>query len=121
MVGGSDEHGWWWWEESDCQTNIVCLFGKESHMFKFAHEIITCMISRDDLRLVPWKSTRRSTEFNFFFTDSGRTLYGIIRHNNRKTIPIIFCADSARMSNSKISLAEFWDSSRIPGGIPGGE
>jgi len=25
-------------------------------MFKFAHEIITCMISRDDLELVPWKS-----------------------------------------------------------------
>jgi len=121
VVGGSDEHGWWWWEESDCQTNIVCLFGKESHMFKFACEIITCMISHDDLRLVPWKSTGRSTEFNFFFTDSGRTLYGITRHNNRKKIPIIFCADSARMSNSEISLAEFRDSSRIPGGIPGGE
>jgi len=121
MVGGSDEHGWWWWEESDCQTNIVCLFGKESHMFKFACEIITCMISRDDLRLVPWKSTRRSMEFNFFFMDLGQTLYGITRHNNRKTIPIIFHADSAGMSNSKISPAEFRDSSRIPGGIPGGE
>ena len=35
-------------------------------MFKFAREIITCMISHDDLGLVPWKSTRRSTEFNFF-------------------------------------------------------
>jgi len=115
MVGGGGKKRWWWWEESDCQTNIVCLFGKESHMFKFAHEIITCMISCDDLRLVPWKSTGRSMEFNFFFMDLGQTLY------SRKTIPIIFCADSAGMSNFKISPAEFWDSSRIPGGIPGGE
>jgi len=90
-------------------------------MFKFAHEIITCMISCDDLGLVPWKSTGCSMEFNFFFTDWGWTLYGITRHNNRKTIPIIFCADSAGMSNSEISLAEFRDSSRILGGIPGGE
>jgi len=117
VVGGGDEHGWWWWEESDCQTNIVCLFGKESQIFKFTCEIITCMISHDDLRLVPWKSTRRSMEFIFFF----QTLYGITRHNNKKTIPIIFCADSAGMSNSKISPAEFWDSSWIPGRIPGGE
>jgi len=121
MVGGGGKKRWWWWEESDCQTNIVCLFGKESHMFKFAHEIITCMISHDDLGLVPWKSTRRSTEFNFFFTDSGWTLYGITRHNNRKTIPILFHADSTGMSNSEISPAEFRDSSRILGGIPGGE
>ena len=28
--------------------------------------------------------------------------------------------DSARMSNSVISLAEFWDSSQIQGRIPGG-
>jgi len=119
--GGGGKKRWWWWEESDCQTNIVCLFGKESHMFKFAHEIIACMISRDDLGLVPWKSTGRSTEFNFFFMDWGRTLYGITRHNNRKTIPIIFHADSAGMSNSEISPAEFRDSSRIPGRIPGGE
>jgi len=89
--------------------------------FALAHEIITCMISRDDLGLVPWKSTRRSMEFQFFFTESGRTLYGITRHNNINTIPIIFCADSAGMSNSMISLAEFWDSSQIPGRIPGGE
>ena len=41
-------------------------------MFKFTHEIITCMISHDDLGLVPWKSTGRSTEFNFFFTDWGQ-------------------------------------------------
>jgi len=81
-------------------------------MFKFAREIITCMISRDDLGLVPWKSTRRSMEFNFFFTDSGRTLYGITRHNNRKTIPIIFRADSAGMSNSEISLAEYQGESK---------
>jgi len=111
MVGGGGKKRWWWWEESDCQTNIVCSFGKESHMFKFACEIITCMISCDDLGLVPWKSTRRSTEFNFFFMDSGRTLYGITRHNNKKTIPIIFHADSARMSNSEISPVEFQDSS----------
>jgi len=121
MVGGGGKGRWWWWEESDCQTNIVCLFWKESHMFKFTHEIITCMISRDDLRLVPWKSTGCSMEFNFFFTDWGQTLYGITRHNNRKTIPIIFRADSAGMSNSEISLAEFRDSSQIPGRIPGGE
>jgi len=89
--------------------------------FALAHEIITCMISRDDLRLVPWKSTRRSMEFQFFFMESGRTLYGITRHNNINTIPIIFRADSAGMSNSMISLVEFWDSSRILGRIPGGE
>jgi len=53
--GGAGKKRWWWWEESNCQTNIVCLFGKESHMFKFTCEIITCMISCDDLRLVPWK------------------------------------------------------------------
>jgi len=67
-------------------------------MFKFAHEIITCMISRDDLRLVPWKSTRHSMEFNFFFTDLGQTLYGITRHNNRKTevftLPLVFHLES---------------------------
>jgi len=57
----------------------------------------------------------------FFFMDSGQTLYGITRHNNKNIFPIIFHADSAGMSNSMISLAEFWDSSRIPGGIPGGE
>jgi len=67
------------------------------------------MISRDDLGLVPWKSTGRSTDFNFFFTELGRTLYGITRHNNRNTIPIIFRADSAGMSNSVISPAEFRD------------
>jgi len=39
-------------------------------MFKFAHEIITCMISCDHLGLVPWKSTRRSTDF-FFFSRNG--------------------------------------------------
>ena len=117
VVGGGDKHGWWWWEESDCQTNIVCLFG----MFKFTCKIITCIISCNDLRLVPWKSTRHSMEFNFFFMDLGQTLYRITRHNNKKTIPIIFCADSAGMPNSEISLAEFWDSSRILGGIPGGE
>jgi len=83
--------------------------------FALAREIITCMISRDDLRRVPWKSTRRSTEFQFFFMESGRTLYGITRHNNINTIPIIFHADSV------ISPAEFWDSSQIPGRIPGGE
>ena len=55
MVGGSDKHGWWWWEESDCQTNIVCL-GMN----------LTCMISHDDLRLVLWKSTRCSMDFKFF-------------------------------------------------------
>jgi len=43
------------------------------------------------------------------------------RHNNKKTIPIIFHADSAGMSNSEISLAEFQDSSQILGRIPGGE
>ena len=83
--------------------------------FALACEIITCMISRDDLGLVPWKSTGRSMEFQFFFTESGRTLYGITRHNNINTIPIIFCADSM------ISPVEFWDSSQIPGRIPGGE
>jgi len=31
--------------------------------FALAREIITCMISHDDLGLVPWKSTGRSTEF----------------------------------------------------------
>ena len=90
-------------------------------MFELACEIITCMISCDDLRLVPWKSTGRSTEFQFFFTELGRTLYRITRDNNINTIPIIFHADSAGMSNSVISLAEFQDSSRIPGRIPGGE
>ena len=35
-------------------------------MFKFAREIITCMISRDHLGLVPWKSTGCSTDFFFF-------------------------------------------------------
>jgi len=89
--------------------------------FELAHEIITCMISCDDLGLVPWKSTGHSTEFQFFFTESGQTLYGITRHNNINTIPIIFQADSARMSNSVISPPEFRDSSQIPGGIPGGE
>ena len=92
MVGGGGKKRWWWWEENDCQTNIVCLFG----MFKFTCEIITCMISHDDLGLVPWKSTRRSTEFNFFFTDSGQTRYRITRHNNKKTIPIIFQDQSGR-------------------------
>jgi len=48
------------------------------------------MISRDDLGLVPWKSTGWSTDFNFFFTEWGWTLYGITRHNNTNTIPIIF-------------------------------
>jgi len=56
--------------------------------FALACEIITCMISHDDLGLVPWKSTGRSMEFQFFFTESGRTLYGITRHNNINTIPI---------------------------------
>ena len=79
------------------------------------------MISCDDLGLVPWKSTGRSTDFNFFFTEWGRTPYGITRHDNTSTIPIIFHADSAGMSNSEISPAEFRDSSRIPGRIPGGE
>ena len=90
-------------------------------MFKFTCEIITCMISCDHLRLVPWKSTGHSTDFFFFFTEWGRTLYGITRHNNTNPIPIIFHADSTGMSNSMISLAEFWDSSWILGGIPGGE
>jgi len=90
-------------------------------MFKFAREILTCMISCDDLRLVPWKSTRCSMDWNFFFKESGQTLYGITRHNNTNPIPIIFCADSAGMSNSMISLAEFQDSSQILGGIPGGK
>jgi len=90
-------------------------------MFELACEIITCMISHDDLGLVPWKSTGLSMEFQFFFTELGRTLYGITRHNNINTIPIIFHADSTGTSNSMISLVEFWDSSWIPGGIPGGE
>jgi len=51
----------------------------------------------------------------------GWTLYRITRHNNTNPIPIIFHADSAGMSNSMISPAEFQDSSQIPGGIPGGE
>ena len=72
-------------------------------MFELACEIITCMISRDDLRLVPWKSTRCSTEFQFFFMESGWTLYRITRHNNINTIPIIFRADSM------ISPVEFQD------------
>jgi hypothetical protein len=55
------------------------------------------------------------------FTEYGRTLYGITRHNNRNTIPVIFRSDSTGMSNSVISPAEYQDSSRIPGGIPGGE
>jgi len=38
-------------------------------MFKFTHEIITCMMSHDHLGLVPWKSTGRSTDFFFFFTE----------------------------------------------------
>jgi len=90
-------------------------------MFELACEIITCMISRDDLGLVPWKSTGCSMEFQFFCIESGRTLYRITRHNNINTIPIIFHADSARMSNSMISPVEFRDSSWIPGGIPGEE
>ena len=40
--------------------NKHCLFGNDTC------EIITCMISCDDLGLVPWKSTRCSTDFNFF-------------------------------------------------------
>jgi len=36
-------------------------------------------------------------------------------------LQFIFHADSARMSNSMISLAKFQDSSQIPGGTPGGE
>jgi len=84
-------------------------------MFKFTCEIITCMISCDDLRLVPWIS------LFFFFTELGWTLYGITRHNNTNPIPIIFHADSTRMSNSMISPAEFQDSSQILGGIPGVE
>ena len=79
------------------------------------------MISRDDLGLVPWKSTGQSMDFIFFFMDLGRTLCRITRHNNKNIIPIIFRADSAGMSNSVISPAEFWDSSQILGGIPGGE
>ena len=90
-------------------------------MFKFAHEIIICMISHDDLRLVPWKSTGCSMDWSFFFMESGRTLYRITRHNNTNPIPIIFHADSTGMSNSVISPAEFQDSSWILGGIPGGE
>ena len=35
-------------------------------MFKFACEIITCMISCDHLGLVPWKSTGCSMDFFFF-------------------------------------------------------
>jgi len=91
-----------------------------THMKSHANDLMQ-MISHDDLGLVPWKSTGRSTDFIFFFMDSGRTLYGITRHNNKNIIPIIFHADSAGMSNSVISPAEFRDSSRIPGGIPGGE
>ena len=67
------------------------------------------MISHDDLGLVPWKSTGHSTDFIFFFMELGQTLYGITRHNNRNTIPIIFHADSTGMSNSVISPVEFWD------------
>jgi len=40
-------------------------------MFKFAHEIITCMMSHDHLRLVPWKSTGCSMDFFFFFHGMG--------------------------------------------------
>jgi len=100
------------------RTNVTCC--DICIMFKFACEIITSMISHDDLRLVPWKSTRHSTEFHFF-KESGQTLYRITRHNSKNTIPIIFHVDSTRMSNSMISPVEFWDSSQIPGGIPGGE
>jgi len=90
-------------------------------MFELAHEIITCIISHDDLGLVPWKSTGCSTGFQFFLMESSQTLYEITRHNNKNTIPITFHADSTGMSNSMISLVEFWDSSQILGRIPGGE
>jgi len=102
-----------WWQ------SLVIVLGSCSRFWVvvFDRGPLAC----DDLGLVPWKSTRRSMEFQFFFTESGRTLYGITRHNNINTIPIIFHADSAGMSNSMINLAEFRDSSRIPGGIPGGE
>jgi len=89
-------------------------------MFKFACEIITCMISHDDLRLVPWKSTRCSMDFNFFHRIGSDSVWNYKTYN-KKTIPIIFHADSTGMSNSEISPVEFQDSSQIPGGIPGGE
>jgi len=109
--------GWWWWW---CALIGFCV------LWYMALVTVVVVLSPfegegDDLRLVPWKSTGCSTEFNFFFTDLGQTLYRITRHNNKKTIPIIFHADSTGMSNSEISPAEFWDSSWILGGIPGGE
>jgi len=90
-------------------------------MFKITCETITCMISHDDFGLVPWKCTWHSMDFNYFFMESGWTLYGITRHNNKNPILIIFHADSTGMSNSVISPVEFQDSSQIPGRIPGGE
>jgi len=86
-------------------------------MFKFAHEIITCMMSHDHLGLVPWKSTRHSMDF-FFFHGIG---LDSVWNYNTNLIPIIFHADSTGMSNSMISLAEFQDSSWILGRIPEGE
>jgi len=110
---GGGDGGWRESHVTNCDNSIT-------HMKSHANDHMQ-MISCDDLGLVPWKSTRRSTDFIFFSTDLGRTLYGITRHNNKNTIPIIFHADSTGMSNSVISPVEFRDSSRIPGGIPGGE
>jgi hypothetical protein len=59
--------------------------------------------------------------FLIFFTESGGTLYGLTRHNNKNAILIIFCAHSTGMPNSMNSPVEFWDSSGILGGISGGE
>jgi hypothetical protein len=70
---------------------------------------------------VPWNSAGRSTDFDFFFMESGGTLSGLTRHNNKNVIPVIFRAQSSGMSNSVNSPAEFWDSSGNPVGISGGE
>ena len=42
-------------------------------------------------------------------SDSGRTTHGITRHNDKIQIPIVFRAQSHRMSNSVISPMEFRD------------